>query len=117
MLSMSTEPANPLEVRMARLEGSYEQINLRLSSLEGQVAEIRGDIRGLRGRLGDRCVRPACDILWYSRTCLRLHRDIDRRRWGRFFRGLGSVTVWFKRVVHFLDRGALIVLLNQFEKN
>lgn len=45
---MSTEPANPLEVRMARLEGSYEQINLRLSSLEAQTAEIRGDLRGLR---------------------------------------------------------------------
>lgn len=48
MFSMSTEPANPLEVQMARLQGSYEQINLRLSSLEGQTAEIRGDIRGLR---------------------------------------------------------------------
>lgn len=45
---MSAEPANPLEVQMARLEGSYEQINLRLSSLEGQTAEIRSDIRGLR---------------------------------------------------------------------
>ena len=45
---MSAEPASPLEVQMARLEGSYEQINLRLSSLEGQIAEIRGDIRGLR---------------------------------------------------------------------
>jgi len=48
MASMSAEPASPLEVQMARLEGSYEQINLRLSSLEGQIAEIRGDIRGLR---------------------------------------------------------------------
>ena len=45
---MSTEPANPIEIRMARLEGLYEQINLRLSSLEGQIAEIRGDLRGLR---------------------------------------------------------------------
>lgn len=45
---MTAEPANPLEVRMARLEGSYEQIDKRLSSLEGQVAEIRGDIRSFR---------------------------------------------------------------------
>lgn len=48
MSSMSAEPANPLEVQMARLEGSYGQINLRLSSLESQITEIRGDIRGLR---------------------------------------------------------------------
>lgn len=33
---------------MARLEGSYEQINLRLVNLEGQVSDIRNDIRGLR---------------------------------------------------------------------
>ena len=51
---MTTEPVNPLEVRMARLEGSYEQINLRLNSLEGQVAEIRSDIRGLRMDLDTR---------------------------------------------------------------
>lgn len=37
---MTTEPANPLEVRMARLEGSYEQINLRLTSLEGGLNRL-----------------------------------------------------------------------------
>ena len=54
MFSMSAEPVNPLKVQMARLEGSYEQINLRLSSLEGQTAEIRGDIRGLRADIDAR---------------------------------------------------------------
>lgn len=37
---MTTEPVNPLEVRMARLEGSYEQTNLRLTSLEGGLNRL-----------------------------------------------------------------------------
>ena len=37
---MTTEPANPLEVRMARPEGSYGQINLRLTSLEGGLNRL-----------------------------------------------------------------------------
>ena len=45
---VTTEPTNPLEVRMARLEGSFEQINLRLTSLETQVSDVRSDIRSLR---------------------------------------------------------------------
>lgn len=49
---MSTEPANPLEVRMARLEGSYEQIDKRLTHLEARMdtgfAEVRSEIRDLR---------------------------------------------------------------------
>ena len=44
---VTTEPTNPLEVRMARLEGSFEQINLRLTSLETQVSDVRSDIRSL----------------------------------------------------------------------
>lgn len=52
MSQMLPEPAHPLEVRMARLEGSYEQIDKRLSALESRLdsgfSEIRADIRGLR---------------------------------------------------------------------
>ncbi len=33
---------------MARLEGSFEQINLRLTSLETQVSDVRSDVRSLR---------------------------------------------------------------------
>ena len=44
----ATAPTKPLEVRMARLEGSFEQINLRLTSLETQVSDVRSDIRSLR---------------------------------------------------------------------
>jgi hypothetical protein len=49
MSQMLPEPANPLEVRMARLEGSYEQINHRLSTLETRLEngfnEMRAEIR------------------------------------------------------------------------
>lgn len=45
---MTTEPANPLEVRMARLEGSYEQIDKRLSTVETQVSEVRTEISNFR---------------------------------------------------------------------
>lgn len=45
---MSAESANPLEVEVARLQGSYEQIDKRLSSLESQLAEVRGDIKNFR---------------------------------------------------------------------
>ena len=33
--------AEPLEIRMARLEGPYEQINERLSVLHGDVQALR----------------------------------------------------------------------------
>ncbi len=51
MRVMSAETWNPLEARMARLEGSYEQIDKRLGSLEGQVSELRGDIRTFRAEV------------------------------------------------------------------
>ncbi len=62
---MTTEPANPLEVRMARLEGSYEQINLRLTSLEGglnrledkletRFSHLEGNINRLEDKLESR---------------------------------------------------------------
>jgi tetrahydromethanopterin S-methyltransferase subunit G len=56
--------ANPLEVRIARLEGGYEQINERLGTIEGRLgqleqrldrvaSEIRGGIAGLGREIGD----------------------------------------------------------------
>jgi hypothetical protein len=36
--------AEPLEIRMARLEGAYEQINHRLSELHVDVQAIRAQI-------------------------------------------------------------------------
>jgi len=38
--------AEPLEIRMARLEGAYEQINLRLSELHVDVQALRTQIGG-----------------------------------------------------------------------
>lgn len=47
--------AEPLEVRMARLEGAYEQIDRRLAAVEaalqGLRAEIREQISGLRAEI------------------------------------------------------------------
>lgn len=44
-----------LEIRMARLEGAYEQINVRLGSLEREVAALRAEFKteivGLRSDL------------------------------------------------------------------
>jgi signal transduction histidine kinase len=37
--------ADALEVRIAHLEGAYEQIDRRLRSIEGDVRELRGDLR------------------------------------------------------------------------
>ena len=36
--------AEPMEIRMARLEGAYEQINVRLASLEREVSALRVDM-------------------------------------------------------------------------
>ena len=36
-MSQVQEPTNPLELRMARLEGSYEQIDRRLAHLETRI--------------------------------------------------------------------------------
>ncbi len=36
--------ADTLEVRMARLEGAYEQIDRRLGSLEGQIRDLRVEL-------------------------------------------------------------------------
>ena len=36
-MSQVQEPVNPLEIRMAKLEGSYEQIDKRLTHLETRI--------------------------------------------------------------------------------
>lgn len=54
--------ANPVEVRLARLEGSYEQIDRRLGTIEERLGrleskvdatamELRRDIGGVNGRV------------------------------------------------------------------
>jgi chromosome segregation ATPase len=47
--------ADALDVRMARLEGSYEQLDKRLGDLAAEVhamrAELRGEIAHLRGEM------------------------------------------------------------------
>jgi chaperonin cofactor prefoldin len=40
--------AEPLEVRMARLEGAYEQINKRLEAIEADIRELRSSLDSLR---------------------------------------------------------------------
>ncbi|HEV2359777.1 MAG TPA: hypothetical protein VGZ23_19480 [bacterium] len=39
--------ADAFDVRMAHLEGAYEQIDKRLGALEGQIHALRGEIRDL----------------------------------------------------------------------
>ena len=43
--------ADALDVRIAHLEGAYEQIDKRLGSLEAEVRGLRGEMRGLRTEL------------------------------------------------------------------
>ena len=43
--------ADALDVRIAHLEGAYEQIDRRLGSLEGQTQGLRGDMNALRDEL------------------------------------------------------------------
>lgn len=53
---MTTEPVSPFEARIARLEGSYEQIDWRLSAPEARVdsgfADLRAEIRASRSETG-----------------------------------------------------------------
>lgn len=46
-----------LEIRMARLEGAYEQINERLAGVEREIAalrsELKNEIGSLRTEIGD----------------------------------------------------------------
>ena len=43
--------ADALEVRIAHLEGAYEQIDKRLGAIEGDVRELRNSIASLRSEL------------------------------------------------------------------
>jgi hypothetical protein len=43
--------ADALEVRIAHLEGAYEQIDRRLGAIEGDVRELRNSIASLRSGL------------------------------------------------------------------
>jgi len=43
--------AEALDIRMARLEGAYEQIDRRLASIEADIRDLRGEIRGEIGGL------------------------------------------------------------------
>jgi len=45
---MSAEVWNPIEARMARLEGAYEQLDKRLAGVETGLSEVRSELRTLR---------------------------------------------------------------------
>ena len=64
-------PAESLDIRMARLEGAYEQINERLSELRGDVQTLHMAIRGLGDSLraeihaGDTALRRQMNAQFY----------------------------------------------------
>jgi len=43
--------ADALEIRIARLEGAYEQIDKRLGSIESDIRDLRTEIHGLAARM------------------------------------------------------------------
>jgi hypothetical protein len=46
-----------LEVRIARLEGAYEQMDKRLATIEVDIRELRGDVQAVRTELLSRMDR------------------------------------------------------------
>jgi hypothetical protein len=54
---------NALDVRIAHLEGAYEQIDKRLESVDGQLRDLRSDVRSLRTELVARMDRQFFWIL------------------------------------------------------
>lgn len=44
-------PGNPLETRMARLEGAYDQVNYRLDSLDGNLNALRHELSTLSAKV------------------------------------------------------------------
>jgi len=49
--------AEGLEVRIAHLEGAYEQLDKRLASVEAEVRALRSEMAGRMDRLEDRLDR------------------------------------------------------------
>ncbi len=51
--------AEPIDVRMARLEGGYQQIDRRLSEMQADIRELRGHLddgfSGLRREVRQQC--------------------------------------------------------------
>ena len=45
---MTDRPTDPLEARVAKLEGLFEQLNERLGALESDVRALRGELTQLR---------------------------------------------------------------------
>lgn len=43
--------ASPLEVRIAHLEGAYEQVDKRLGTIEGDIRGLRGEIQEMGRKL------------------------------------------------------------------
>jgi tetrahydromethanopterin S-methyltransferase subunit G len=43
--------AEALEVRMAHLEGAYEQVDRRLGAMEGEIRSLRGETQELGRKL------------------------------------------------------------------
>lgn len=41
--------AEALDIRRARLEGAYQQVDQRLAPIEADIRDLRGEIRDLRG--------------------------------------------------------------------
>jgi|GEM_PF-3197962 len=49
--------ADPLQIRIARLEGGFEQIDKRMSSLEGALRDLRAEFAAFRGELHEEIQR------------------------------------------------------------
>ncbi len=44
---------NAIEIRLAHLEGAFEQVDKRLGAIEGRLDTIDGRFRDMDGRFGD----------------------------------------------------------------
>ncbi len=55
--------ANPLDVRIARLEGAYEQVDRRLAAIEENVGDLREEVRGLRTEFRNELMGTRSELL------------------------------------------------------
>lgn len=80
---MTDEPVSPLEVRVTRLEGLYEQINRRLSALETRFdsgfADLRAEIRASRSKTDAKLGRLDSKIDGLSTKIDKLEAKTDSR--------------------------------------